>query len=92
MHWTGDKGSMTKHTQTVNVMAVSKDGKYIASGDAYRYVIVMDAATKEVVLSFGGHPASIKSLDFNAAGTHLVTVATDMSFGLVNISDGKDFK
>jgi hypothetical protein len=36
-------GTFAKHTQAVNVMTVSKDGKKIASGDSYRYTYVCDA-------------------------------------------------
>lgn len=38
-----------KHTQKVSVLSVSADGKYVASGDDYRYIYVHDAETKAEV-------------------------------------------
>ena len=98
--WVGDKkgvvhilksddfsevGTFTKHTQAVTVMTVSKDGKKIASGDAYRYTYVCDAESMQDIGHYAFHPASVMDLSFCHEGTHLATVATDMSFGLIDL-------
>ena len=70
-------------------MAVSADGKKIASGDAYRYTYVFDAESHEEMGKFAFHPASLLNLAFSDDGDHLVTVATDMSFGYINLASGK---
>jgi WD40 repeat protein len=78
-------GTFAKHTQAVNVMTVSKDGKQIASGDSYRYTYVCDAESMLDTAHYAFHPASILDLSFSDDGNHLATVATDMSFALIDL-------
>lgn len=100
--WVGDKKGLVhvlaedfsqkavidkKHTQGVSVMTASRDGKYVASGDTYRYVYVFSTETKEEVACFPYHQARIIGLDFNPAATHLLTVGLDLTVGVGCIAD-----
>ena len=75
--------------QSITCMAVTADGKTIASGDKYRYTHVLDAASHEGTSKYAFQPASVVSVAFSEDGSQLAIVATDMSFGVVNLADGK---
>lgn len=54
-----------KHNHSVTILRTSKDGRFVASGDSYRYIYVFNAETKEETHCFTYHTARILSLDFN---------------------------
>jgi len=54
-----------KHNHSISVMAQSKDGKLVASGDSYRYIYIFNAETKEEVNCFPYHTSKIIGLEFN---------------------------
>lgn len=76
-----------KHNHGITVMASSKDGKMIASGDGYRYIYVFNTETKNEVACFAYHTSKIIGLDFNQAGTHLLTAGLDLTVGVANLAD-----
>ena len=104
--WVGDKkgcvhvlksddfsevGTFAKHTQAVTCMTVSKDGKKIASGDSYRYTYVCDAESMQDTGHYAFQPCAVMDLSFSDDGSHLSTVANDMTFALINL-DTKQHK
>ena len=76
-----------KHNHGVSVMKVSRDGRFVASGDTYRYIYVFNSETKEEVACFAYHTSRIIGLDFNSASTHLLTVGLDLTVGVANLAD-----
>ena len=76
-----------KHNHTVTCMAISKDGKLVASGDAYRYIYVFNSDTKEEVGCFTYHTSKIIHLDFNHDSTKLLTAGLDLTVGVANIAE-----
>jgi WD40 repeat protein len=76
-----------KHNHGISVMANSQDGKLIASGDSYRYIYVFNTETKEEVGCFPYHTSKVIGLNFNRAGTLLLTVGLDLTVGVANLAD-----
>lgn len=76
-----------KHNHSVTVLKTSKDGKYVASGDSYRYIYVFNSESKEEAGCFTYHTARIISLDFNHDSTLLLTASLDLSAGVANLTD-----
>jgi WD40 repeat protein len=56
---------MSGHTSWVTAVAVSEDGKFVASGSDDRTVRVWEATTGTEVYSFANHGASSKSVAFS---------------------------
>ena len=48
-----------------------------------------DAESKETTSNYAFQPASVLDVALTDDCSHLVTVATDMSFGYINLSTGK---
>jgi len=44
-----------KHNHAISVIKASQDGKFFASGDAYRYIYVFNSETKEEVGCYPYH-------------------------------------
>ena len=76
-----------KHNHAVSVMAASSDGKFVASGDTYRYIYVFNSETKEEVGCFPYHTSRIIGLDFNKSSSLLLTVGLDLTVGIANLAD-----
>jgi hypothetical protein len=74
-----------KHSKAVTVVA--SNGKQVASGDAYRYIFVHDGQTFEELFNTGDHKDKI--LDLFLTETHLISVTSDMAFGVTVIDDKK---
>lgn len=79
-----------KHTQKVSVLSVSADGKFVASGDDYRYIYVHDAETKAQVQSLGYHKSGLKHVSFSADGSRVATMSQDLTFGVADVASKKD--
>ncbi|KAI0752885.1 WD40-repeat-containing domain protein [Daedaleopsis nitida] len=62
-----DTGELQGHTDEVWTLAVSPDGKYLASGGKDRRVGVWDVEKNEWVKGFGGHRDCISALAFRRA-------------------------
>lgn len=75
-----------------SIMKFSECGKYIASGDNQRNVIVLDAATKEKLCTFSGHTAKIFSIDWTSDSKYLVSGSLDGNAIVCNRETGKKEK
>lgn len=76
-----------KHNHSLSVMTTSRDGKLVASGDAYRYIFVFDAETQQEVGCYPHHTSKVLHLNFSKDCAHLVTTGLDLSVGVVNLQD-----
>lgn len=65
------------HTESIVGMAVSPDGKLLATGDFRRAIQVRDIASGEIVHSFFGHRAAIWGLSFAPDSQQLVSASDD---------------
>jgi WD40 repeat protein len=76
-----------KHNHAISAMTSSRDGTLIASGDAYRYIYVFNAETKEETACFPYHASKVIGLDFNPTNTLLLTSGLDLTVGVANLAD-----
>ncbi len=60
----GQEESHHGHCSTVNAVAVSSDGKYVATGDDGRRILVWDAHSLQLLKTFKGHKDSVTGLAF----------------------------
>lgn len=65
------------HTESIVGMAVSPDGKLLATGDFRRAIQVRDIASGEIIHSFFGHRAAIWGLNFSPDSQQLVSASDD---------------
>ncbi len=79
--WDADNGqeilTLWGHTQAVNSVAFSADGKRIVSGSQDQAVSVWNADTGREVLTLWGHTDSIQSVAFSADGKRIVSGSDD---------------
>ncbi|KAI0654177.1 WD40-repeat-containing domain protein [Cubamyces menziesii] len=68
-----ETGDLSGHTDEIWALAISPDGKYLASGGKDRRVGVWDAEKNEWVKGFGGHRDCISALAFRKAQPSLQT-------------------
>jgi transcription initiation factor TFIID subunit 5 len=91
--WDVAKGSSVRifqgHTGAVNAMAVSPDGRWLASAGEDSIINIFDIGTGRRLKSMRGHGrCSIYSLSFNNEGTMLVSGASDNSVRVWDIKKG----
>ncbi|KAI5121593.1 hypothetical protein M0805_009464 [Coniferiporia weirii] len=76
------------HTDEVLTLALSDDGKYLASGGKDRMLVVWDAEKGEWLRSFGGHKDTISSLAFRKSSNQLYTASLDRTLKLFDLNPG----
>ena len=74
---------------TVNSIAYSPDGKYIAIGSSDKRAYIMDAETGVEVTRFLGHTQTVTAVGFTADGKYLMTSSTDATAQLWDIEAHK---
>jgi serine/threonine protein kinase/WD40 repeat protein len=79
------------HTGTVDRLALSPDGRFLATCGADHRVVLRDAKTLEKVLEFPVWVGNPRDLTFDLGGRHLVVVGSDSDvdlWDLTALSDG----
>ncbi|KAG2366405.1 WD40-repeat-containing domain protein [Suillus spraguei] len=74
------------HTDEILSLAVSSDGRYLASGSKDRRVGVWDVEKDEWVKGFGGHKDSVSSVAFRKGTQQLYTGSFDRTVKLFDLS------
>ncbi|XP_051528626.1 U3 small nucleolar RNA-interacting protein 2-like isoform X1 [Myxocyprinus asiaticus] len=86
----GRKGTEDRHvghTAHVLCMAISSDGKYLATGDMNKLIMIWDAATCKHLYKFTGHRDAVSGLAFRR-GTHdLYSASHDRSVKVWNVEE-----
>jgi hypothetical protein len=78
------------HAAPVTAVALSPDGKVLASGDAVNVILLWDVATAKPVSQIAGHTGGITGLDFSADGKMLASSSLDGTARLWEIVSGKE--
>lgn len=71
-------------------VAISADGKWLATSDANNTVKLFSLADGKPVRDFTGHAAAINDFKFSADGSKLLTASNDKTVRLFNVADGKE--
>jgi WD40 repeat protein len=73
----GELSELVGHTDTVQCVAFSHDGKKIVSGSADKTVHVWDPHTKKIFCMFEGHTDCVRSVAFSPDGEYIVSTSHD---------------
>jgi WD40 repeat protein len=65
------------HTNEVNTVAWSPDGRYIASGSSDQTVQVWDARTGSLLVTYKGHSDVVTSLAWSPDGRYIASASWD---------------
>lgn len=71
------KTNWLAHDQWINAIAVSSDGKLIATAAADRLIKIWDRETRKEITRLEGHSQAVYGLAFNTNATELITVGAD---------------
>ncbi|CAB1315303.1 unnamed protein product [Coregonus sp. 'balchen'] len=86
----GRKGTEDRHvghTAHVLCMSISSDGKYLATGDINKLIMIWEAATCKHLYKFTGHRGPVSGLSFRR-GTHdLYSASHDRSIKVWNVDE-----
>ncbi|KAM7270994.1 hypothetical protein ACFE04_030208 [Oxalis oulophora] len=81
------QGKARKHSKQVLGLAVSPDGRYLASGGLDRHVHLWDTRTGEHIQAFPGHRGPVSCLTFRQGSSELFSGSFDRSIKIWNIED-----
>ncbi|KAL3058751.1 hypothetical protein OYC64_010822 [Pagothenia borchgrevinki] len=86
----GRKGTEDRHvghTAHILCMAISSDGKYLATGDVNKLIMIWEAKTCKHLYKFTGHKGPVSGLSFRR-GTHdLYSASHDRSIKVWNVDE-----
>ncbi|PKU69362.1 U3 snoRNP-associated protein-like YAOH [Dendrobium catenatum] len=83
----GPQNSTSKRSKNVLSLAVSSDGRYLASGGLDRDVHLWDTRTREHIQAFRGHRGPVTCLTFRQGTPQLFSGSFDRTIKLWNVED-----
>lgn len=81
------QGRATKHSKHVLALAVSSDGRYLASGGLDRHIHLWDTRTREHIQAFPGHRGPVSCLTFRQGASELFSGSYDRTVKIWNVED-----
>jgi len=75
------------HSTVITAIAVSSDGKFLASGDAERQIVIWDPKTLKRIHIFNGHRGSIRGLTFRKKSHTLYSCSDDRSVKIWSLDE-----
>ncbi|KAK0154014.1 U3 small nucleolar RNA-interacting protein 2 [Merluccius polli] len=86
----GRKGTEARHvghTTQVLCMAISSDGKYLATGDMNRSIIIWEPETCKLLYKLKGHRGPVSALSFRTGSHDLYSASHDRSVKVWNVDE-----
>ncbi|KFU83763.1 U3 small nucleolar RNA-interacting protein 2, partial [Chaetura pelagica] len=86
----GKKGTEERHmghASQVLCMAISSDGKYLATGDRNKLIMIWDAATCKRLHIFTGHRDAVSGLSFQKGTHQLYSASHDRCVKVWNVAE-----
>ncbi len=77
------------HSASVKALAISPDGKYLATGSRDRTAKLWDLRTGMEIRTYNGHEHTVNGIEFSPDGKLLATSSADKTFCVWNIATGK---
>ncbi|XP_038627069.1 U3 small nucleolar RNA-interacting protein 2 [Tachyglossus aculeatus] len=81
------EGQLTGHIDHILCMAISSDGKYLATGDKNKLILIWEAATCQHLYTFTGHRGAVSGLAFRKGTHHLYSTSHDRSVKVWNVAE-----
>ncbi|MEA5576433.1 serine/threonine-protein kinase [Anabaena sp. UHCC 0451] len=81
--------TLTGHTQNVNVVAVSADGKILVSGSDDYTIKVWNLSTRKLIYTLISHTDSVHAVAISKDGKTLVSGSDDKTIKVWNLATGK---
>src|SRR6266850_4137982 len=82
----------TGHAMSVEAMAFSPDGKWLASGSVDNTVRLWEVATSREVRTLSGHTKAVKVVAFSSDGRLLASGSIDDTTRLWNLDTGRELQ
>ncbi len=73
----GEKTNWLAHTDWINAIDISDDGKLLATAGADKLAKIWDLSTGKEIAHLEGHSAAVYSVNFKSNATELLTVGAD---------------
>ncbi len=83
---------INSHSDWVNDVAWSPDGRFSVTASRDKTAKVLDAATGAVKITFNGHAANVTSVRFLADGEHVASIGHDRRLRVWRVADAKETK
>ncbi|MGH0191072.1 UNVERIFIED_CONTAM: hypothetical protein FKN15_057281 [Acipenser sinensis] len=86
----GRKGTEDRHvghTAHILCMAISSDGKYLATGDRNKLIMIWEAAPCKHLYTFTGHRDAVSGLSFRKGTHQLYSASHDRSIKVWNVDE-----
>jgi WD40 repeat protein len=88
---TGKPGkSLLGHALNIEALAISKDGKQLASASEDQTVKIWDLAAGKDIQTIKGHTDTVNSVAFSPDGKQVVTTSADKTVRVWNVADAKE--
>ncbi|KNA10582.1 hypothetical protein SOVF_143020 [Spinacia oleracea] len=81
------KGKVIKHSKHTLALAVSSDGRYLATSGLDRHVHLWDTRTREHIQAFTGHRGPVSCLTFRQGTSELFSGSFDRTVRIWNAED-----
>ncbi|KAL4823849.1 hypothetical protein H8958_009783 [Nasalis larvatus] len=83
----GAEGKPSGHSSHVLCMAISSDGKYLASGDRSKLILIWEAQSCQHLYTFTGHRDAVSGLAFRRGTHQLYSTSHDRSVKVWNVAE-----
>jgi WD40 repeat protein len=82
--------SLNGHTAAIESLALSKDGKFLASASDDNTALVWELGARKTTQTIKGHTDAVISASFSPDGKQLVTTSKDKTIRVWGLADGKE--